>query len=279
MERLFLFIYQFRAFFTFVGLELACVWMIVSSNHYQRAMFFNSSGALVANMNSFTYNIQEYFSLRETNLSLAEENTLLREELEKLREKNASGMSTSSTDSKVVNRWEFISARVVNNSVSRYTNFITVNKGSQDGIKPGMAVISGQGVVGKIKSTSEHFSVLTSLLNIDVMVSAMIKRTGHFGTIRWEGRDPRYVSLLFIPPHVNPVVGDTVITSSYNAIFPPDVLIGTIEEVKLNEAALFYDLKVKLAQDFQKLRFVEVVKSHLKPEQDSLETSINVPVK
>jgi rod shape-determining protein MreC len=104
-----------------------------------------------------------------------------------------------------------------------------------------------------------------------MMVSASIKRTGHFGTIQWDGRDPEIVNLKFIPPHVKPVKGDTIVTSGYNAIFPEGIVIGVIDEVKLADAALFYELEVKLMQDFRKLSFVTVVKSQLKQEQDSLE--------
>lgn len=278
MERLFLFLYQYRAFFTFIALELVSVWMIVSSNHYQRAMFFNSSGAMVANINSFSYDIGEYFNLKETNVSLAEENARLRSLLEQ-RPKGTQANAIDDSDSTIVKRWEFVSAKVVNNSVERFTNFITIDKGSDAGIEIGMAVITPSGAIGKIKATSDHYSVLTSILNIDVMTSAMLKRTGHFGTIQWDGKDPQHVNFNFIPPHVKPVVGDTVVTSGYNTIFPSEILIGTIEEVQLKEAALFFDLRVKLFQDFQKLTFVEVVKSNLKDEQDSLEVSFKPIVK
>ncbi len=278
MNRLFLFLYQYRAFFTFVAFEVVCVWMMVSSNHYQRALFFNSSGATVANINSFSYNIGEYFNLKETNVSLSEENARLRT---LLGQKSTSVVSTISTesDSSVVQRWEFVSAKVVNNSVDRFTNFITIDKGEDAGIEVGMAVMSGNGAVGKVKATSDHYSVLTSILNIDVMTSAMLKRTGHFGTIQWDGSDPQYLDFNFIPPHVKPVVGDTVVTSGYNAIFPSGILIGIIEDVHLNEAALFYDLHVKIGQDFQKLNYVEVIKSKLKVEQDSVEMPFNPLVK
>lgn len=274
MQRLFYFVYQYRAFFTFVALELVCTWMIVSSNHYQRALFFNSSGAMVANINSFSYDISEYFNLRETNISLAEENARLRTLIEQ-KPQQVSGLVADVTDSSHIRRWDFVSAKVVNNSVERFTNFITIAKGSDAGIKPGMAVISQLGAVGKVKATSAHYSVLTSLLNVDVMMSAMLKRTGHFGTIQWDGRDSRYVNFNFIPPHVKPVVGDTIVTSGYNAIFPSGLLVGKIEHVELSEAALFYEIEVKLFQDFQKLTFVEVVKSNLKFEQDSLEVPFN----
>ena len=125
--------------------------------------------------------------------------------------------------------------------------------------------------VGKVKLVSKHYGVVTSILHIDVMVSAVLKRTEHFGTVHWDGIDPDLVEFKYIPRHVNPVVGDTVITSGYNAVFPPGIAIGVIEEVKLNEEALFYDLKVKLSQDFRKLSYVNVVKNYRQPELDSLE--------
>ncbi|HEY3403644.1 MAG TPA: rod shape-determining protein MreC, partial [Ohtaekwangia sp.] len=101
-----------------------------------------------------------------------------------------------------------------------------------------------------------------------------LKRTGHFGTIQWEGRDPDRISYKYIPRHVNPAVGDTVVTSGYSAVFPEGVMIGTIDKVELQKEALFYDLTVKLSQDFRKLSFVTIVKSQLKHEQDSVENII-----
>lgn len=269
MERLFIFIYQYRAFFTFLTLELLCAWLIIENNRYQGAQFFNSSNGFVASVNNFSQGVREYFSLRDINTTLAAENAILRQRLEA--KNQGAHLGGAVTDSAVIKRFDFVSARIVNNSVDRFTNFMTINKGSDDGLQKNMAVISSLGAVGKIKAVSDHYSVVMSLLNIDMMVSASIKRTGHFGTIQWGGRDPEIVNLKFIPPHVKPVKGDTIVTSGYNAIFPEGIVIGIIEDVSLADAALFYDVDVKLAQDFRKLSFVTVVKSQLKHEQDSIE--------
>lgn len=271
MERLFLFFYQNRAFFTFLLLEIICIWLIVSSNHYQSAQFFNSSNNMVAAINGFSHGVGEYFSLRRTNEDLARENAALRTALEKRTQLLYAVRAQGVADTTIVNRFEYVSAKVVNNSVDRVINFITIDRGSSSGIEEGMAVIGNSGAVGKIKATSEHYSVVTSLLNVDVMISAMIKRTEHFGTVQWDGKDPLFINLNYIPRHVRPVIGDSVVTSGYNAIFPEDIMIGTIEEIQLNDAAQFYDLKVRLSQDFQRLSYVAVVKSNLKVEQDSLE--------
>jgi rod shape-determining protein MreC len=173
-------------------------------------------------------------------------------------------------DSAVIKQFDFVSAKVVNNTVNRFTNFITINKGSADSIQSGMAVISPLGAVGKVRTVSRHYSVVTSLLHVDVQVSALLKRTGHFGTIQWDGVNPDYVKFKFIPRHVKPVKGDSVLTSGYNAIFPEGIMVGLIEEIQLTDE-LFYDLKVKLSQDFRKLSYVEVVKNSLRNELDSLE--------
>ena len=273
MERLLYFIYRYRAFFSFLLLELFCVWLIVQNNQYQGAAFFNTSNSMVAGLNSFSQDVREYFSLRETNRLLAEENARLRNLLEK---RDQILINTNHiADTAITARFNYISAKVVNNSVDRFTNFITINKGSGDGVVPGMAVISPSGVVGKVKTVSEHYGVVTSLLNIDVMTSAILKRTGNFGTVQWDGRDQDEISLKFVPRHVDPHEGDTIITSGYNAVFPEGIMIGTIAAVELSKEALFYDIRVKLSQDFRRLSYVAVIKSNLKHEQDSVERTVN----
>lgn len=275
MGRIFLFIYQYRAFFTFLVLELFCSWLIVLNNQYQGASFFNSANSVVAAINGFSHNTKEYFSLRETNNLLAEENTMLRKKLEQLNQFKLQADTLGDADSMVIKRFDFVSAKVENNSTERQTNFITINRGSRDGIKAGMAVISAHGIVGKVKITSEHFSVVTSLLNIDIMVSAIMKRTGYFGTIEWEGgNDPDHVKLRYIPLHVKPLVGDTIITSGYSGVFPNGIMVGTIARINQGKETSFHDLDVKLSQDFRKLSFVTVIKSNLLNELDSLEMKV-----
>jgi len=271
MERLFLFIYQYRAFFTFLLLEVICAWLIVENNQYQSAKFYNSSNAVVASLNNFSQGIRDYFLLSDVNQAQADEIASLRRQLEVYRQLSQLQDSLGIQDSAFTHRFDFTAAKVVNNQVDRTKNFITINKGTASGLAPGMAVISSQGVVGKVKLVSDHYSVVASLLNIDVMVSAVLKRTGHFGTIQWDGRNPNVVSFKYLPPHVEPHEGDTVVTSGYNSIFPPDIMIGRVESVDLRDEAQFYDVKVRLSQDFRVLSYVTIVKSKLKHEQDSLE--------
>ncbi|MFY8037143.1 MAG: rod shape-determining protein MreC [Cyclobacteriaceae bacterium] len=271
MERLFKFIYKYRAFFTFLLLQLFCAWLVVENNQYQSTRYFNSSNQIAASIISTSQNIKEYFSLRDINTELATSNAALRKQLDERNQVIEEYGLSQVKNVVILNRFEYISAKVINNSTSQYKNFITINKGTVHGIAPGMAVISGQGAVGKVKSVSDHHAVLISLLNIDDQVSSKIKRTGHFGTVQWDGFDQRVIDLRYIPRHVAPLVGDTIVTSGYNAVFPEGILIGIIKEVKLREESPFHQIKVELAQDFGKLAFVEVVKSRLRAEQDSVE--------
>jgi rod shape-determining protein MreC len=274
MERLFLFVYQNRAFFTFLALELSCAWLIVTNNQYQGAKFFNSSNGIVATMNNFSQGVRDYFQLREVNQMLAEENAALKQKITQQQQYIVSSDTTVAIqDSVLLNQYDFESAKVVNNHVDFVKNYITIDKGEDRELMPGMAVISPLGVVGKVKLVSDHYAVITSLLHIDVMVSARLKRTEHLGTVQWNGLDPDIIQFKYIPRHVKPAVGDSVVTTGY-AVFPENIMIGTVAEVNLREGALFYDLEVKLSQDFRKLSFVTIVKNRLKHEQDSLEQAI-----
>jgi rod shape-determining protein MreC len=266
MDRLLRFVIQYRAFFTYLLLVLFCSWLIVENNQYQSTQYFNTSNRLAANIISVSQGVREYFSLRRINADLAEENAKLRSQLERY-------AVTDSMYSDTVRRFDFVSAKVINNSVLMFKNYITVNKGRADGVQPGMAVMSSKGAIGKVKSVSDHYAVLISMLNVDDQVSSVIKRTGHFGTVQWDGTDPRSINLNYIPRHVTPQVGDTIVTSGYNAVFPPNVLVGIIQKADLKDESQFWNIKVELAQDFSRLAFVEIVKSYLKSEKDSLELS------
>lgn len=266
MYRLLQFVIKYSAFFTFIFLALVCSWLIVVNNQYQSTRYFNTSNRLAANIISFSQGVREYFSLRRINADLAEENANLRSKLERYAVKDSMYVDTT-------RHFDFVSAKVINNSTQMFKNYITVNKGRQDGLRPGMAVISTKGAVGKVKSVSDHYAVLISLLNVDDQVSASIKKTGQFGTAQWDGTDPRMINLNYIPRHVNPQVGDTVVTSGFNAVFPRDILIGIIRSANLKDESPWWEIKVELAQDFGRLSFVEVVRSFQREEKDSLELS------
>ena len=83
-------------------------------------------------------------------------------------------------------------------------------------------------------------------------------------------------NLLYLPRHVSIWKGDTVKTSGFNAIFPPGLPVGVVEEATLNESDMFYEVTIELAQDFSRLQYVHIIRSKPKTEIDSVQQLIRV---
>jgi len=269
MQRLFDFLYSYRAFLFFVLLETISGWLIVKNNNYQSSAFFNSSNYYAANILKSKSDINEYFNLKEVNAQLADENARLNNAL--YIEKQKKNLFTEKkSDSLKTKQFEFIPAKVINVSSRRANNYITINKGTADSVREFMGVVSPQGLVGRIKKCSEHFSTVISLLHERMYISSKVKTKNIDGTIGWDGRNPRIVNLRHVPIHHTVAKGDTVITSGYNAIYPEGIMIGVVQKAEVNERAE-YEIDVLLSTDFSTLTYVYVINNKLKPEIDSLE--------
>ena len=245
--------------------------MVVTYNNYQRATFFDSSnffvGTLFENFSSFF----QIFEFKQVNMKMAEENAVLRAALQEQFLKSNRGSYHSSdsiylpqiakdSSQKVV--YKFTTARVINNSVNQQHNFITLNKGRRDGVKPDMGVIANGQVVGLVtNNVSENFSTVISLLNSRWKISAKIKRNDYFGSLSWDGKDYRRVQLNEIPYHVPVQNGDTVVTTGYSSSFPEGLVIGTISDFSIGTGSNFYKIEVMLAADFKNLVIVGLVEN------------------
>lgn len=271
MQALFLLIYRYRAFLFFLLLEGICGWLIVSNNSYQGALFFNSSNAFVAWVNTTATSVSDYFSLAESNQSLANENAQLKQRLALLESTLRNNISDSVSISSEATQFEFFKAQIVNNSTQRMTNMITINKGAKHGVYKDMGIMGPEGIVGKVKDVSENFATVYSLLHVNLMTSVQLKSTGNFGTLQWDGVDQEYSKLLYVPRHVNVLVGDTVVTSGFNTIYPQGLTVGTVETVSITANDAFHSIRVKLAIDFDKISFVYCITNNKKKEQEELE--------
>jgi rod shape-determining protein MreC len=200
---------------------------------------------------------------------MAQENARLNNALEIERQKKNQYIEKES-DSLKIHQYEFIPAKVINVSWHRANNFITINKGTNDSIREFMGVVSPQGLVGRVKKCSEHFSTVISLLNERMSIASKIKTKNIDGSLVWNGLNHRIANLIHVPIHHTVSKGDTVITSGYNAIYPEGVVIGIVDKAKINERAE-YEIDVLLATDFSALTYVYVIDNKLKPELDSLE--------
>ncbi len=265
MQNLLLFLYRFRTFGLFLLLEGICVWLIVSYNRRANASFLNSSNALAGAINAFTNNTSDYFDLQKVNNELLEENKQLRIQIANSNLLHANHDTINTT-------YDFYEAKVINNTYRRSMNYLTLDRGSKDGLEPGMAVINQSGVVGQVKATTPNFATVISLLHRNLLISSEIKRTQTLCTVQWDGAEPKGAALKFVPRHIPVQIGDTVVTSGYNAVFPDGIMVGIISELNLADNDVFYEAKIDLAVDFSSIDYVYVIKNEMKAEQDSLES-------
>jgi len=269
MRNLLNFLAKYNNLIIFLVLEGIALYLLSTGNNYHNSRVVKSFRGLAAGIEKRVSNSTSYFHLREISQIQARENASLRTTIERL-----SGIENqvffSVTDTIRHQQFTYSSAEVVNNTVNRQKNFFTINKGKLQGISVDMAVASGDCVAGVIVGCSNNFSVAMSLLNLDFRLSARLKSNGYFGSLSWDGSDPSHAILSEIPQHVTFGIGDTIETTGFSALFPEGVIIGTVSDFE-KKGGDFYSIKVALATDFKKLRFVNVIGNLRKEEQLELE--------
>ncbi len=170
--------------------------------------------------------------------------------------------------------YDLVLAKVVNSSHLKSRNFLTLRIDERDSIRPGMGVVSSDGVVGRIKSVSSKYATVVSVLNPNLMVSTRVKSNNALCTVQWDGSDPLYADLKFVPRHLRLNKGDTVVTSGYNAVFPEGFILGTVSSNDLRIEDPFYNARLKLATDFSTIRYAYILKVKDKEEILDLEEGV-----
>ncbi len=217
-------------------------------------------------------NVIQYFGLAEVNKELVLENAKLRTQLAVELQKKTLNPPNRSSFLKA-HQYVYTGAQVIN--VSANKSIITLNKGFDDSVKKDMGVISPEGIVGKIRTVSDHFSTAITLLHERMLISSKVKNKDIYGSLKWNGKTPRIASLLYVPRHHIVNKGDTVVTTQYNGIFPEGVIVGFVRKVSLKSGKGEYDIDITLATDFSALSYVYIVENKFKKEVDSLHVSDN----
>ncbi len=262
------------AFLLFLFLEVVSLVFVFNFNKYQKVQYLNSSNRITASVYNSFDSVIKYFELAKVNRSLAEENAKLKSSLQSTSEIKMISDPILFETNRVDSMFRYFSARVINNSVNKTLNYITLNKGRKDGVKPDMGIVSPDGIVGVVISVSESYALGFSVLNSRWGPSGKLKKNGFFGPIEWNGDDYRIADLREIPFHVELAVGDTIVTSGHSTIFPEGLMIGTIHSFSQPEGESFYKIKVKLATDFKSIHFVDVIENLDKEELTELENLI-----
>ncbi|MFD2936086.1 rod shape-determining protein MreC [Spirosoma flavum] len=263
-----------RNFILFVLLEVLCFYFIINTSNYWSATYFNTSNRYAAQILALSNAANEYARLRQVNADLALENQLLNTQLAKLLQSKPAAPAEYRADSAFADRFKFTVAKVVDNTTQFANNYITIDKGTDDGIRPGMGVISPTGVVGKVRVCNHHFSVVTSILHSEFLVSSKLPKANEIGSARWDGGDPHLIKLMDISRYKPVSKGDSVVTSEFNSTFPPGILVGRVRTIGVQPNQTFHDITLNLATNFSNLSFVYVVENRLQVEQEQLEKQI-----
>jgi rod shape-determining protein MreC len=281
LRNIFLFIQRYFTFISFLMLQIVCIVLLSRSSKSHDTFFSTAANEVTGRINRQYSGVTQYFALRETNRLLAEENTQLRNLLkdnfiDTVAKQITMADSTMRDSSGRTRKFSFLPAHVIGNTVTLQYNYLTIERGSLQGVKKGMAVTSPQGIVGVVVEVGPNISRIMSLLHRKSKVSAMLKKDGVAGSLEWDGDDPSYLILTDIPKSSAIKPGDTVLTSTYSANFPPKLPIGTVNKISSDAESNFYTLRIKTAVNFFSIQYVYLIDNVYYQEQMDLEQTTPV---
>lgn len=263
MRNLLEFLSRHFHWFLFTLLEVVSLVLLFQFNNYQGSVWFSSANFVSGKIYEIDSSVRSYFQLSKVNQQLTERNFYLERQLAKLSESIADSTAKrqlqkgSQLDS--LKDYKLIPAKVVDNSVSKIDNFITLDKGWSDGVKKDMGVVCGTGVVGIVYMVSRNYSVVIPVLSSKSNISCAIQGRGFFGYLHWTGGPSDIAYVDDIPRHARFRLHEKVVTSGYSSVFPSGLLVGEILHIFNSTDGLSFRLQVKLSTDFSRLRNVCII--------------------
>jgi len=270
MQNLINLILKYSALILFLILELIAFILIINYNKSQKEIWAHSSNLLTGNVFKRVEGVQDFFDLQEVNDSLLTENAKLLETIINYRIESKDNSFQAFEEKDTVYNYNLIPARICNKTINLRNNYLTLCKGSLQGLEVGMGVISNNGVVGIIKSVSKNFATVLMVLNSQSRISAKVTSKNYSGNLVWDDSDIRILSLLDVPKHAEINVGDSISTSGYSIVFPPDIHIGKIKDYSLVGGSDNFKIKVEMKQNINALEYVYVIKYLKSTEKDTL---------
>ena len=270
MQQIINFILRYKISLLYLLFLTIALAFTVQSHSYHRSRYFNSANWLSGGIYNTTNQITSYFSLGKTNQQLLEENRILRDLLY-----NEGRMTDSLPLDSTQITYNLLSARVIKNSFANQNNYVTINKGSNQGLKQDMGVITSEGILGIIEKTSSNYAAVQSILNTKSNINAKIKNSNYFGSLTWNTERYDQVQLEDIPRLVPLLVGDTIVTGAMSSIFPENIPIGTIKKFDLNASQSFYRIDVQLFNDMTNIKNVYIIENPNREEILQLETELD----
>lgn len=254
----------------FILLEIAALAMLKNSGVMQDLWISKGIHAMYASVWGSLDDIRYYFSLKSKNDRLAQENFRLSQELRRYKAAAEADSAAAFTMSDTAGTYRYMPAAIARMTANGQHNYIIIDKGYEDGVKEKSGIITGQGAIGIIDAVGKHYSYALSFKNSGISISARIGREGAVGPLRWDGHSDNGAILSEIPHHITLTPGDTIFTSGYSTIFPPDIPLGTLGTARVVNGAT-YEIKIRLLEDFSTLRYVTLVNHTGREELEQLE--------
>lgn len=273
MRNLFAFLRRFQRFLIFAILQIIALSLYFSFFEFPRYQYLTSASVVTGSMMEVKNDLTKHMKLSKNMDSLQRENIRL------MKNQPNSFMQIDRANVKIEDtlyhqQYEYIQGTVINSTVDKINNYFTLNIGEEQGVKRGMGVFSGKGVVGVIHNTSQHYSVVKSVLTQNINIDVMIEDMGLFGLLKWNGRDARRGQIAGISNDLQIKKWSKVVTRGGAGIFPRGIMVGKVEKLEEVEGEAFWDVTVLYSEDYRGLQRVYVVKNVLLEEQKAIEALI-----
>ena len=244
MQTLLKILLRYSNFLVFIALEVAAFMLISYNSAYPRSSILSTANDVIAWQNAQISAVGEYFGLRSQNEQLAAENTALRNRI--------SSMESAANRAAI----HYESAKVVQMTTDQLHNYLTINRGSKDGIRRGQGIRNEDGVVGIVRTVGRNYSVVMPIINTQTNLSCRFVKNDYIGTLQWNGKDCRFAQLADVASHM----------------VPEGIPVGIVESSVLKEGESYYTIRVRLHTNFKRLKYVEVVQN---ADQNELEELTN----
>ena len=268
MQQIFNFIFKNSnrlLFLLLLGISLS---LTIQSHSFHRSKIISSANFLSGGVYEKVNNLNEYLNLKTENEALALENAKLKSLIFNKKDTTA----IKKLDSlKGIESGDILVSKVIHNSYSTHENYLTLNSGELEGVKPDMGVINSLGIIGIIENTSPNYATVISILNKKFQINAKIKKSNHFGSLIWNGKSTGFVQLIDVPRLAAIRKGDTIVTGGQSVIFPENVNIGTIDKIEIDNQTNYYTINVKLFNDMTNLGHVYIIRRKDREEIINLE--------
>ena len=282
MRNLLAFLAKYNHWFVFILLEVICFVLLFRFNNFQGSVYFSSANAVAGKVYEYNSSVTTFFNMSQSNKKLSERNLILEQQVRALTQYIAThhgdSLAMEQCQKQALAGFKLIPAKVIQSTINREDNLMTIDKGKADGIREDMGVACGTGVVGVVYMASDHYSIVLPVINVNSNISVMIRKRGYFGFLHWKGTPSDIAYVDDVPRHARFALGDYVVTNGYSSIFPPGIMVGKILHVFNSSDGLSYRVQLRLSTDFGKLRHVCVIDNSalkdkallLKAAQDSL---------